>query len=230
MTTTIDVVVPTLNAASDLARTIASLGGREDHDLVLRLTVCDGGSRDDTLAIARAAGAAVIVTAPGRGRQLAAGAAAGSAPWLLFLHADTTLGAGWADAAKRFMTETTNAARAGYFRLRFDSRDPRARRVERLVAWRCRTLGLPYGDQGLLMARAFYRRLGGFALLPLMEDVDLVRRIGRENLVALDTDVVASARRYERDGWLLRPLRNLSCLALYSAGIPVSVVRRLYDG
>ena len=230
MTTTIDVVVPTLNAASDLARTIASLGGREDHDLVLRLTVCDGGSRDDTLAIARAAGAAVIVTAPGRGRQLAAGASAGSAPWLLFLHADTTLGAGWADAAKRFMTETTNAARAGYFRLRFDSRDPRARRVERLVAWRCRTLGLPYGDQGLLMARAFYQRLGGFAVLPLMEDVDLVRRIGRENLVALDADVVASARRYERDGWLLRPLRNLSCLALYSAGIPVSVVRRLYDG
>ena len=113
MTTTIDVVVPTLNAASDLARTIASLGGCEDHDLVLRLTVCDGGSRDDTLAIARAAGAAVIVTAPGRGRQLAAGAAAGSAPWLLFLHADTTLGAGWADTAKRFMTETTNAARAG---------------------------------------------------------------------------------------------------------------------
>jgi len=230
VTTTIDVVVPTLNAASDLARTIASLGGREDHDLVLRLTVCDGGSRDDTLAIARAAGAAVIVTAPGRGRQLAAGASAGSAPWLLFLHADTTLGAGWADAAKRFMTETTNAARAGYFRLRFDSRDPRARRVERLVAWRCRTLGLPYGDQGLLMARAFYQRLGGFAVLPLMEDVDLVRRIGRENLVALDADVVASARRYERDGWLLRPLRNLSCLALYSAGIPVSVVRRLYDG
>jgi rSAM/selenodomain-associated transferase 2 len=230
VTTTIDVVVPTLNAASDLARTIASLGGCEDHDLVLRLTVCDGGSRDDTLAIARAAGAAVIVTAPGRGRQLAAGAAAGSAPWLLFLHADTTLGAGWADTAKRFMTETTNAARAGYFRLRFDSGDPRARRVERLVAWRCRTLGLPYGDQGLLMARAFYQRLGGFAVLPLMEDVDLVRRIGRENLVALDTDVVASARRYERDGWLLRPLRNLSCLALYSAGIPVSVVRRLYDG
>jgi rSAM/selenodomain-associated transferase 2 len=230
VTTTIDVVFPTLNAASGLARTIASLGGREDHDLVLRLTVCDGGSRDDTLAIARTAGAAVVVTAPGRGRQLAAGAAVGSAPWLLFLHADTTLGAGWADAAKRFVTETTNAARAGYFRLRFDSRDPRARRVERLVAWRCRTFGLPYGDQGLLMARAFYRRLGGFAVLPLMEDVDLVRRIGGENLVALDADVVASARRYERDGWLLRPLRNLSCLALYSAGLPVSVVRRLYDG
>jgi rSAM/selenodomain-associated transferase 2 len=230
VTTTIDVVVPTLNAASGLARTIASLGGGCDHGLVLSVTVCDGGSRDDTLAIARAAGAAVVATSPGRGRQLAAGAAAGRAPWLLFLHADTTLGAGWADAARRFMAEPSNAARAGYFRLQFDSRDPRARRVERLVAWRCRTFGLPYGDQGLLMSRAFYQGLGGFHLMPLMEDVDLVRRIGRANLVSLDADVVASARRYERDGWVLRPLRNLSCLALFSAGVPVSVVRRLYDG
>ena len=148
----------------------------------------------------------------------------------IYPQADTTPGTGWADAARRFMAEATNATRAGYFRLKFDSPDPRARRVERLVAWRCRTFGLPYGDQGLLMARAFYQRLGGFHLMPLMEDVDLVRRIGRENLVALDADVVASARRYERDGWLLRPLRNLSCLALFSAGVPVSVVRRLYDG
>ncbi|HEX9525228.1 MAG TPA: TIGR04283 family arsenosugar biosynthesis glycosyltransferase [Reyranella sp.] len=230
MTTTIDVVVPTLNAASGLARTMDSLDDGRDHSLVLRVTVCDGGSRDDTLAIARAARAAVVTTSPGRGRQLAAGAAAGCAPWLLFMHADTTLGAGWAPAARRFMAEATNAARAGYFRLQFDSPDARARRVERLVAWRCRTFGLPYGDQGLLMARAFYQRLGGFHLLPLMEDVDLVRRIGRQNLVPLDADVVASARRYERDGWLLRPLRNLSCLALFSAGVPVSVVRRLYDG
>jgi rSAM/selenodomain-associated transferase 2 len=230
VTTTIDVVIPTLNAASGLARTIAALGGSGDHGLALRVTVCDGGSCDNTLAIARAAGAAVVATSPGRGRQLAAGAAAGSAPWLLFLHADTTLGVGWANAARRFMADAANAARAGYFRLQFDSRDPRARRVERLVAWRCRTFGLPYGDQGLLMARAFYQCLGGFHLLPLMEDVDLVRRIGRENLVALDVDILVSARRYERDGWLLRPLRNLSCLALFSAGVPVSVVRRLYDG
>jgi rSAM/selenodomain-associated transferase 2 len=230
VTTAIDVVIPTLNAAPGLARTIAALGDSDDHDLVLSVTVCDGGSRDDTLAIARAAGAAVVVTSPGRGGQLAAGAAAGSAPWLLFLHADTTLGAGWANAARRFMAEAANAARAGYFRLQFDSRDRRARRVERLVAWRCRTFGLPYGDQGLLMARAFYQRLGGFHLLPLMEDVNLVRRIGRQNLIPLDADIVASARRYESDGWLLRPLRNLSCLALFSAGVPVSVVRRLYDG
>lgn len=228
MTTDIDVVIPTLNAAASLRRTIAALDGGT-RDLRLSVTVCDGGSRDETTTIARRAGAMVVTADPGRGGQLAAGAAAGRAPWLLFVHADTRLGLGWLDATKRFTESAANAERAGYFRLRFDSSDRRARRIERLVAWRCRTFGLPYGDQGLLMARSFYRRLGGFRALPLMEDVEFVRRIGRRNLVALDAEATTSAERYERDGWLVRPLRNLSCLALFLLGVPAHVVRRLYD-
>ena len=227
MTTHVDDVIPTLNAASALDRSIAALRGG-DGGLALAITVCDGGSDDDTLAIARRAGAAVVTAPAGRGGQLAAGAGAGGAPWLLFLHADTTLDAGWADAVRRFTADAANAGRAGYFRLRFDSRDPRARRLERLAAWRCRTFGLPYGDQGLLIARAFHRRLGGFPPVALMEDVAFARRIGRRHLVALEADAVTSARRYEKDGWLLRPMRNLSCLALFSAGVPPSVIRRLY--
>jgi rSAM/selenodomain-associated transferase 2 len=222
VTADIDVVIPTLNAAADLAGTLASLG-REQN-----VFICDGGSRDDSVSIARSAGATVAIADAGRGRQLAAGAALGDAPWLLFLHADTVLAPHWTDIAHRFMAEHGNARRAGYFRLRFDSADPRARRIERLVAWRCRTFGLPYGDQGLLMSRDFYREVGGFRPLPLMEDVDLARRIGRHRLVALDADAVTSARRYERDGWLARPLRNLTCVGLYFAGLPPSVVRRIY--
>jgi rSAM/selenodomain-associated transferase 2 len=224
VTSDIDVVIPTLDAAGHLARTLAALTG--NHDLKLAITVCDGGSRDATRTIARAAGANVIGTEAGRGRQLAAGAETGSAPWLLFLHADTTLSAGWAAAARRFMADATDTA--AYFRLRFNSTDARARRIERLVAWRCRVFGLPYGDQGLLIARSFYRKIGGFHSLPLMEDVELARRIGRRNLVALEADAVTSAHRYERDGWLTRPLRNLSCLALYFAGVPPRTIRRLY--
>jgi rSAM/selenodomain-associated transferase 2 len=227
VTTDIDVVIPALNAARSLARTLDSLRG--DHDLKLSITVCDGGSRDGTTPIAQQAGAAVVRTEPGRGRQLAAGAMAGSAPWLLFLHADTTLSDGWAAAARRLMAQPANAAKAGYFRLRFDSADPRARRIERLVSWRCRTFGLPYGDQGLLIERAFYRQVGGFRALPLMEDVDFARRIGRRQLLALDAEAVTSAERYERDGWLARPMRNLGCLALYFAGLSPGVIRRLYD-
>ena len=221
MTTDIDVVIPTLNAARSLASTLDSLSGES-------ITVCDGGSSDDTATIARQAGAIVLVTEPGRGRQLADGAMAGSAPWLLFLHADTTLSKGWATAARQFMALPAHAPKAAYFRLRFASADPRARRLERLVAWRCQTFGLPYGDQGLLIERGFYRRIGGFRALPLMEDVDLVRRIGRRNLSALDAEAVTSAERYERDGWILRPMRNLGCLVLYFAGLPPTVIRRLY--
>lgn len=224
MTADIDVVIPTLNAARSLARTLASLTG--EHDLKLSITVCDGGSRDDTASIARQAGASVVETEPGRGGQLAAGAMAGDAPWLLFVHADTRLSPGWATAARHFMAQS--ARKAGYFRLRFDSADPRARRIERLAAWRCRTFGLPYGDQGLLIERAFYCQLGGFRALPLMEDVDFARRIGRHRLAAVDSEAVTSAERYERDGWLVRPMRNLGCLALYFTGLSPNVIRRLY--
>lgn len=226
MIPSLDVVIPTLNAAASLARTLAALG--TPAALSLTVTVCDGGSRDDTPSIAREAGARVVTAPPGRGEQLAAGAAAGRAPWLFFLHADSRPGAGWADAVTRFVVDPGSHDRAAYFRLRFESSDPRARRIERLVGWRSRTLGLPYGDQGLILSRAFYRRLGGFAAVPLMEDVDLVRRIGRRRLVPLATDMITSAQRYERDGWTLRPLRNLSCLALYFAGLSPQAIRRLY--
>ncbi len=227
MKTDIDVVIPALNAAHSLTRTLDSLAG--GHDFRLAITVCDGGSRDGTATIAQQAGATVLRTEPGRGRQLAAGAMAGGAPWLLFLHADTTLSADWAIAARRLMAAPPGEPRAGYFRLRFDSADPRARRIERLVTWRCRAFGLPYGDQGLLIERAFYCHVGGFRALPLMEDVDLARRIGRHQLVALDAEATTSAERYERDGWLARPMRNLGCLALYFAGVSPHSIRRLYD-
>ncbi len=224
MTADIDVVIPALNAARSLARTLDSL--TSGHDLKLAISVCDGGSHDATATIARQAGAIVVETEAGRGRQLAAGTTVGSAPWLLFVHADTRLSAGWAAASRQLMARP--GRKAGYFRLRFDSADPRARRIERLAAWRCRTFGLPYGDQGLLIERAFYQRLGGFRALPLMEDVDLVRRIGRRNLSALDAEAITSVERYERDGWIARPMRNLSCLTLYFAGLSPTVIRRLY--
>lgn len=224
MTTKIDIVIPTLNAGGTLGSTLAA---RLTHpDLAFSTTICDGGSRDATVAIARRAGAAVVTAAPGRGSQLAAGAAASVAPWLLFLHADTRLGADAADIIALFVG--SDAGKAGYFRLRFDASEPGARRVERLAAWRCHALGLPYGDQGLLISRAHYERLGGFRPLPLMEDVDLVRRIGRNDLVPLEADAITSAARYRRDGWWFRPLRNLTCLSLYFAGLPPQALRRLY--
>jgi hypothetical protein len=170
----------------------------------------------------------VTASTVGRGPQLAAGADAGGAPWVLFLHADTVLGPGWNAVVRSFTSRKVNAGKAGYFRLRFDTSAPQARRVERLAALRCRLLGLPYGDQGLLISRALYEYLDGFKPLPLMEDVELVRRVGAKNLVPLDADAVTSAKRYEHDGWLRRPLRNLCCLSLYFLGVSPQALQRFY--
>ena len=118
--------------------------------------------------------------------------------------------------------------RAGYFDLALDDPAPAARRLERIVAWRSRVLALPYGDQGLLIARSLYDAVGGFAPLPLMEDVNLVRRLGRRRLGRIGARCLASARRYRQDGYLRRPLRNLLCLSLYLAGVPPARIVRLY--
>lgn len=219
------VVVPALNAGASLGATLDCL--REGAAVFdLDVLVVDGGSTDDTVAIAEARDARTISAARGRGTQLAAGAAAVRGDWLLFVHADTILAPGWAQELAGFMAAGRD--RAAYFRFRLDDEVPAARRIERLVAWRCRVLGLPYGDQGLAMARDLYTAFGGFPDQPLMEDVYLARRLGRSRLFGLETAAVTSARRYREGGYWRRPSRNLICLFLYLLGMPARMVARLY--
>jgi hypothetical protein len=174
------------------------------------------------------AGARVIAAPRGRGIQLAAGAEAATGDWLLFLHADCCLGQGWEPAVADFLGAPEATGRAGYFDFALDDAAPAARRLERIVAWRCRVLALPYGDQGLLIPRSLYRAVGGFAPLPLMEDVDFVRRLGRGRLIRIGARCISSPRRYRREGYWRRPLRNLFCLSLYFAGVSPYRIARLY--
>jgi rSAM/selenodomain-associated transferase 2 len=216
------VIVPALNAAGGLAATLAGVAGGAGEVIVV-----DGGSDDATVCLARSLGARVIIAPRGRGTQLAAGIAAATGDWLLLLHADTVLAPGWAAAAQ---TAMAMHGRAAFFRFALASSDRRARWLERLVAWRCRWLALPYGDQGLLLSRALLDAVGGMRPLPLMEDIDLVRRLGRRRLLALDVAAVTSAERWERDGWVWRSARNMLCLALYLCGLPLGLIVRLYAG
>jgi rSAM/selenodomain-associated transferase 2 len=223
----VGIVVPALDAAAGIAETLAAL--RPDAEILRAdLLVVDAGSTDATVARAQRAGARVVAAPRGRGGQLAAGAAAVAGDWLLFVHADTVLGEGWARAAAAFAADPANAGRAGYFRFALADDSPQARRLERRVAWRCRAFGLPYGDQGLLVARARYDAVGGYRPLPLMEDVDLVRRLGRRTMVELPVPAVTAATRFRREGYRRRALRNLACLALYFAGVPPRAIARLY--
>ncbi len=210
-------IVPTLDAADHLGSCLAALGDADD------IIVADGGSSDSTLTIARAAGARIVSSARGRGIQLAAGAAAATGDALLFVHADTRLSPGWRAIADAHLATSNDPA---CFRLKLDDSAWQARLVEQAVWARTRLAGLPYGDQGLLVSRASYDAAGGFRPLVLMEDVDLVRRLGRP--VMLAGDALTSAARWRRDGWARRSARNLACLSLWRLGVSPERIARLY--
>lgn len=228
----ISVIIPTLNAEATLAVTLASLIDAAVEGLVREVLVVDGGSGDRTRRIVDQAGAELIEAAPGRGRQLAEGAKRARMPWLLFLHADTRLAADWQQEAAQHIQDIEAGEAppsAAAFRFRMDDKGVAPRALEALVRLRCAALRLPYGDQGLLIPRGLYQSVGGFADLPIMEDVDIIRRLGRRRVKMLESAATTSARRYRAEGYVARTLRNQMCLAMYSAGLPVSTIARLYD-
>lgn len=226
-------ILPTLNAATGLPTTLQSLVEAERSGLSRGWVVSDGGSSDPTLALARRAGCQIVSSAKGRGAQLAAGAAAARRQikadvWMLFLHADTRLSPGWSRHVQAFIAHPAHQERAAYFRFCLDDMNPRARQLERAVAWRCKTFGLAYGDQALLIRADFYDRLGGYKPWPLFEDVDLVRRIGKRRLVGLEARAVTSAEKFLKQGYRRRSAKNLILLARYFLGARPSDLAKAY--
>jgi rSAM/selenodomain-associated transferase 2 len=228
----ISVVIPTLNAEGVLASTLAALVPAAVEGLVREVIIVDGGSADRTLKIAEASGAEIVIAPqPGRGKQLIAGAERARFPWLLFLHADTMLEPGWEREAGAFIERVDlglGPAAAAAFRFALDDLGFKPRLIEAGVALRCTLLRLPYGDQGLLIPARLYYQVGGFEPLPLMEDVDLVRRLGRRRIIMLRTRAVTSAARYRSQGYALRVVRNLSCLTLFYMRARMSAICRIY--
>jgi rSAM/selenodomain-associated transferase 2 len=212
----ISVVIPTLNAQTSLAGCAAALVEGVEAGLIRELIVSDGGSNDDTQQIALGIGAEWVSGEASRGGQLKRGCSAAQGVWLLVLHADTQLEAGWSNLAAAHLQHQD----AGYFRLKFASAGLPARLVAGWANLRSKLFGVPYGDQGLLISRALYDEVGGFSDMPLMEDVAMARAL-KGRLRALDGVAVTSAEKYERAGWLRRGARNLWTLLRYFAGTPV---------
>jgi rSAM/selenodomain-associated transferase 2 len=227
----ISVIIPTLNAEATLGPSLTALVPATVDGLVREVIVADGGSTDRTEEIVDYAGGTLVRCERGRGQQLAAGAGKARFPWLLFLHADTVLAPGWEREALLFMQRVDHgeqAVAAAAFRFELDDVGARPRILERLVALRCATLRLPYGDQGLLIPKRLYAEIGGYRPLPLMEDVDLVGRLGRRRTVMLHARAVTSAERFRRDGYMRRSVRNLFCLMLHGLRVPPHVITRIY--
>ena len=215
-------VVPTLNEAGNIAGCLSAL--KEGAGEII---IADGGSSDDTASIVSGFNVHWIETNRGRGGQLAAGGIAANGEWLMFVHADTILEGGWQNAVSEFIKEVGDAEMAGVFSYRNDLNSLGGKVLECCVAWRTK-LGLPYGDQCLLIGRRFYDRLGGFSDLPIMEDVELIRRIGRRRLRIIEVTATTSGSRYNHGGIFWRSLRNLACLALYFAGLSPRLIAKLY--
>jgi glycosyltransferase involved in cell wall biosynthesis len=217
----ISVVIPTQNAQETLTRCFDSLIGATVHGVVREVIVADGGSTDDTLFIADAAGAHVVQAGKSRSSQLAAGAKAARCDWILFLYPETALEPGWDVEAEAFMERVPlDRPRAAAFRFGLDDFDARSRRLEATVALRCWLFKLPYGNQGLLIPKRLYNRLGGHRDAT-MEDLDLVRRIGARRLVML------RARAINKAEAKTRRLRDRALTILHALRVPTGVLARL---
>ena len=217
----LSVVIPTLNAAETLPGCLEALF----DGLIQEVIVSDGGSDDATCAIATELGARMVSGSAGRGGQIARGCGAARAQWVLVLHADTRLQPGWAQAVAAHMTDAPD--RAGYFWLRFDVVGIAPALVSRWANLRSQWLGLPYGDQGLVLRRDLLDRVGGYPEQPLMEDVALARAL-RGRLRPLGHIALTSADRYVAEGWVRRGARNLWCLTRYGLGTDPETLARAY--
>ena len=216
----ISVIIPTLNAEETLSACLTGLMEGVEAGLIRELIVSDGGSDDATTRVAEAWGGDVLQGPPSRGGQLRRGCAAAKSEWLLVLHADTVLSEGWTGPVAAHL----NAQTAGWFQLRFRGGGAAGRIVAGWANLRSR-MGLPYGDQGLLLPRRLYQSVGGYPDEPLMEDVALARAL-KGQLQRLDATAMTSAARYHKQGWLRRGGRNLWTLLRYFTGAsPQDLVR-----
>ena len=217
----VSVIIPALNESGNIEGAVRSALSAGDAEVI----VADRGSSDSTAEKALALGAKVVNGPRGRGAQMDAGAASAKGEVLLFLHADTRLPDGWKSAVRKALED--REVMGGGFRISIDSGRPIFRLLEAAINLRARLLGLIYGDQALFFRKTAFLKAGGFRNLPLMEDVDCVKRLrGFGRVVLVNERVKTSSRGWDKGGVIRASLRNWRLLLLYYAGTPP---HRLYE-
>jgi uncharacterized protein len=219
----LSIVIPTLNEAAHIASTL----NRIPKSAAVEVIIVDGASSDDTCTLAVGYGARVFSSAKGRARQMNQGARQARGEFLLFLHADTQL----PDRFLTYVVQTLSVAdvSAGAFKLKFSPPLPGMQLIEDLANWRARRWQLPYGDQAIFMRTNLFRAIGGFAEMPIMEDVDLIRRLRRSGRIAIvPVPVFTSSRRWQNSGVWKTTLKNQIALVAYWLGISPTLLARWY--
>ena len=225
MAAQLSVIIPTLNEAGCIGQLLRQLQAlrAEGHELIL----VDGGSGDETVALAAGLVDQLLSAPAGRARQMNVGAQAARGRWLWFLHADSQL----PDRAWHRVIEALQPAGGwGRFDVRLSGDRPLLRLVEQLMNWRSRLTGMATGDQGVFVTRALFEKIGGFAELPLMEDIDLSRRLKRvQRPKCLRETLTTSSRRWEQRG-VLRTIVLMWALRLaFFFGVSPARLATRYD-
>lgn len=220
----LSVVIPTLNEAERIGTCLGDLPHAD-----VEVVVSDGGSRDGTLEVAARAGAAVVNGAPGRARQMNAGAALARGRLLAFLHADTSPTAeAWARLAELAQSE---CALWGRFDVRLSGPGMAFRIIERMMNARSRLTGVATGDQLIFVSAALFRETGGFPDIALMEDIALSVALRRRcPPLCLREQVETSSRRWRREGVFSTVLLMWRLRIAYALGVDPSILARQYYG
>lgn len=219
----LSIIIPTLNEENFILETLERL----KTDWTGEVVVVDGGSQDKTVQIAREWGASVDLSKPSRGSQMNVGAEKASGDILLFLHADTHLPPDFAQLVRKHMANP--AVPGGSFALRFY---PTTRQLDikaKAIAFRTRFLRKPYGDQAIFVKASLFHLMGGYAEIPLMEDVEFVRRLNkRGRMVFIHEPALTSSRRFVRHGRIRATVRNKFTKLGFALGVSPERLARFY--
>ncbi|MEP3278955.1 MAG: glycosyltransferase [Stappiaceae bacterium] len=228
----LSVVIATKNSEVPLAHCLSALVSGAAEGVVRDVVVVDAGSTDGTAQVADAAGCIFLTRQAGRGDRMKTGAdAAKRGSWLLFLKPEAVLDAGWHQEVGAFIDRLERVGRAertvGVFSYAVDDFGFGARARESVVKLRARVFGLPYEDQGLLISRRNYERLGGHRDLGSHEDIDLVCRIGGKHIIHLRSRAVVSPENLSRSLSLLKIIRKTAFVTLCLLRVPTKMIDRL---
>ena len=219
----VTLVIPTYNAEKTINTTLSILKNK-----IKNIIIIDGKSKDQTREICRKYNTQLFTSKRNRGLQLNLGAEKVVTNWIFFLHADSILDNSAIEEIYAFISNDKNEYKAASFKLKFDQKNIYSFFLSKIVIFRSKYLKLPYGDQGLIISKVFYNKIGGFKALPIMEDVEIIRNIGFKNIKILNSYIVTDSIRYRSEGWLIRPIRNLYCLTLYILGFNINTINSIY--
>jgi len=225
----ISIIIPVLNESGDINNTIEHLKGLiTSTNVPAEIIVVDGDPQGKTIAVLRDKNTITTTSKTGRASQMNKGAALATGKIFLFLHADTRL----PDEGLNLIIDSCDGktAKAGAFDLSIASERKVFRLIETMANVRSHLTGIPYGDQGLFFHADYFRALGGFADIPIMEDVEIMRRMKKreDKIVFLKDTVQTSPRRWQKEGVWKCTLRNWSLVSLFVAGVKPQKLAKFY--